>query len=331
MVVAAEITEYVSQAEIERNFTIPEAVVEGHMPMVAAAVSGPYTDISRISATSMSIILSSIENNKGKTYSLVNYSGKECYKFTSGANTIYVYAGAFQKEKSLSAYPSASSVSTTLTNHANNKDTDYIYSNLTKSEMAADASCFIWDIAQVGVQAYKTNNDYCNLQAMMAHTIRILAYDSYLYVAGGNPSIKVQPTLTFTMKNTGNKSAYFGAVRYWGLGENTSNLSIQNLVSLGSLTKAAVGAVTGLTISSLWNLLNTAVTFSKQSASGQKLYVTPDIVLSNPGKNIYVYKCGMKAPFTLKEKDSYYKMDVGIIGYPSNATTYSCSINYGLT
>lgn len=126
------------------------------------------------------------------------------------------------------------------------------------------------------------------------------------------------------MTDGGSSDAYFDSFHVKGQGTYISSMDISPLVNLGyNATKLFLKDSSPDTFIGLFDA---AITLSPSSRE-HPYYESDDVALSNPAKNIWTRKCGMKTPFTLAFTDDYYQLIVGIAD--NNSTVkYAVTVKY---
>lgn len=295
--------------------------------MAARAIYGPYSSITSVPGAQMKIVLSLLEGKTGTTFTPVSYNGQQCYKFTSGSNTVYILASAFYKSSRATTYPSASSISSTLTNYANTKDSSYAYA--TYSESCLGDIGYDWDFLCTGTRMFWQNNTEIVLDSRLFHKVHLTAYPTYLLV-NSTISMTVTPELTFSITNAGGSNGiYCGGFYMKGTGKTTSVPSIGDLVNVGYATYRLPKTVTGLTVASAYSLFDYVMKLTKTTVNtSTKNYLTATEAMSNPAKSLYSYQTNLEAPYELHEDGMYFETHVGLLGTISSSAQYKVTVAY---
>ena len=257
---------------------------------------------------------------KNKDYTTTTYNGETCFKFTKNGIVIYVKKTAFYPTENSSYYdksgqnPSNGVVSSIVSNYLNDNNTSMYYTALWRI-FNADGLQYV-QLSMYGTQAFKYEEDEIVLQ----HRV-VTCSDSSALIRMNAPKY---PTLKVTIANTGAGNRYLGGYYIKGVGSSTSTKDISKLINLGYKTyKLASGiAVSNLSFNDVYSLYNVVVGLNKSGST----YLSDTIPLSNPGKNIYSYSCGLKSPFALENTSHYYQIHVGLNGADGTSLKYKVTL-----
>lgn len=291
----------------------------------ARSIVGPYTDITTMPASFVTIMLAYLESHQGAMIDAsTNYNGTECYVFTSGSIDVYVAASAFYTAKN-SVYPSASTVSSTLTTYMNNQNTNPVYSTRMVSTRS-QSDTYLCKITQVSSQASRTSDVSVFANTTFEKSIYLEANYNFITVYNTG-TVALQPTLTLEITDAGTAKTYFGGLDVSGLGTTTSTVNIASLINLGyNLGLTFSGS---FSVATFATLIGTTVSLAKEKSGSDYRYTASTQQLSNPAENKYTRKCSMQAPFTLKRSSTYnyYQMKIGLMNADKNAK-YKVTVSY---
>lgn len=286
-------------------------------------IYGPYTNLS-LSDDKMLIILNHLQNTY-ETYA-VNYNGTYCFKFTSGNDILYINANAFAKSATgISSQPSG-----TVSTYLNANNSAMVYATAYKSIYFTynNTDAYQWNFARFGTQAYFHSNAEIYVNASVE---RAFSVDVYGYVIRGPypASISIKPTLPVNITNTGASSFYFGGYRYSGQGGNTSATNLGPIIQVGYKTAQAAGNISGLSVSTVYNLFNDMVRLTKGSSGSRTTYLCQPAPLTST--NIYSYSCSTPSPFTIEKAGDYCTMQLGLRGTKTSTTRFSVPCTFSIS
>ncbi len=241
-------------------------------------IYGPYYTLV-LDDSKMQVIFSSLRS--GSNIVSVIYNGVNCFKFTSGSNTIYIAYSAMTKVTS----GICDTISSTLTSNLNNKNTDWVYTNVFKSYQYSWNGYTIYrlSLARIGVQVFYNSSNQIYMSTKVFDSIAVDVFETFIEGLTYTSELNITPTSGVKITNTGTgNSMYFGGYEIQGQGENTSTTGIENLVELGYKASQAIGSITNLSFSTIYGLYNDFVSLSKSDSGSRKFYCTTPVSLSNP-------------------------------------------------
>lgn len=282
----------------------------------------PYNDF-LLSDDKMLIILNHLQNTY-ETYA-VNYNGTYCFKFESGNNILYMNTNAFARSSNgMSSQPSG-----TLSTNLNTNNSNMVYATAYKSTYFSynNTDTYQWNFARLGTQAYFHSDAeiYVNTSVERSFSVDIYGY----VIIGPYPSsISINPTLPVNITNTGANSLYFGGYRYSGIGGETSSTNLGPIIQVGYKTIQATGNISGLSVSTVYNLFNNMVRLTKGSSGTRTTYICQPAPLTST--NIYSYSCSTPCPFGIGKAGDYCTMQLGLRGTKSNTTRFSVPCTFSI-
>jgi len=298
----------------------PTDEIKSSKAVIAASniIYGPYSTL-QLSDSKMQIILNNLKTYPSLT--AVMYNGQYCYKFTSGNTIIYITKSALFKTQSGSL---SENVSTAMTNNLNSGVSDPYYTTAYKSYMYSwnGMTVYRWSFARIALRAFFYSNNEIVLTSEVVDAFDVDVYD--FSIQGYYPtSMKITPTLTLDITNTGTQSYYLGGYELKGVGENTSTTSIESIIQLGYKTVTLIGSILSgnLSFSNFYNLYNTVVSLGKTTQGSRKSYLSNTVPLSSAGK--YSYRCSTKSPFAIRVNRDYYTLEIGTIGTKTSTTRFA--------
>lgn len=292
------------------------------------AVYGPYTKLETMADEKMQVVVAGLKSSG--VLSVVKYAGYECYKFSSGGNTVYVTRDAFYKQQKATPTRSISDEATTA---INSRDTSQKYTTIIRSAPYTynGNKVYHWSFARIGVRVFHAKND--SELVMSAETVQSYDFDVYPYSIQevGKATLKVQPTMAIRIASCGTGSArcYFDSYEFRGVGENTSTNAIGKLVKVAFYgTKLAGDIAAGtLNVGTIYSICNDILNLTKLTNSGRSQYFTDILPLSSSTR--YLYKFETPTPHPLKLNGDYSTMELGVTGTITSALKYAAY--YGWT
>lgn len=291
----------------------------------ANTVYGPYTTISIMPTKAMAIVLSNLQGQVGVPFYPVEYNGASCYKFTSGSDVVYVKTNAFTRQSSEFVFPGQTSISSSLSYNANNKNTDYVTSSHGSSVAIVDGAEYVWSLSLIGSQVFNYSSTEIVAKSAVLYTTRFTAYTDSILV-NGNQTESLSPELSIDIINSGTKGTYFGGFYIKGEGSRTSTKDISDWINIGYSTYQLFQSIGTLNIGTFNKLYNTAVNLTS-SGIVTVYYESGTQPLSNESKKIYAYNGKMKCPYLLADQGDYYEMHIGL-NKPGSDVRYNISLQY---
>lgn len=252
---------------------------------------------------------------KAENYTTSIYNGVNCFKFTSGADNIYVAVTAFypnlSEDYNLSGYsPSLASFSTSVSNNLNTDYTDPYYIGSWVVYRAVG-------VPQVQLAVYGV--DVAKNLLIPNVKLTYQAVDQYNF-GFNSPSALKYPILELAITNTGTGGEYLHSLEIKGTGK-CDKTDISSLVTLGytAVKLAASAAVSGLTFIDYASLIPAVSPLLFTLEKGT--YSTPDTTLSNPSIKRYVYSEKTQSPLAITSQGNYLQGIYTLNGNKIDKTT----------
>ncbi len=329
---------YYTEAEIEIINSLVTAPEEPTRQIIdSSLLEGGVGSLKGLTLSQMDKVFNAAKVNGIKV--LMTQYGSQYFEFSSGNDTIYVPKSILYKSSSGTC--SNSELNSTMTTKANNRSTTAANGYVYKSIMFLDPdgnTVYRYNITKLDIYTGQADNSQWMNKVVVADTIGFDVYPTFVYCASYTTEVlKIKPTIEFQVTNTGSTSNgfYLGSYYFIGLGENTTNLDISEIVSIGYKAYELFSSqpTTGLTIKTLKSAFDlTSLLLSKVSKSGRKEYTYSGTqFLSSPGDGIYSYKCSNGSAYYVKKQNDYFEFKIGYIGNLLTNTRFSISYSFSIT
>lgn len=299
----------------EPNDPLPKTQAEN-------TIYGPYSSVDSLDVSKWMVIVDdAIMKNA------VLYSGQQCFEFSNGTTTIFVRCDAFSKSTS-----DSNSLSSVLTIAANNRDTSkkrgYAYESYLYYYNGMPV--YRWSIVIASGEFHTAGNDL-SLRLEIEDSVSV---DFYAFNTDVEYSsfINLSPTLGFKTTNTGGvPDSYYADFSFNGRGNTPTTTSIGSILTFGVSALKFGGQIlaSSLTPMTFAELLASALSLS--NTSDRQYSSGPNVEISNPYNNEYIYEIMFPIPFTITELDDYAQLEVRCDDIVSNSAEFSVTCTYSVT
>ena len=303
----------------------------------SSLLDGGGSTLTSLSSSQMNTVFTSCLTNGSKTRISIN--GIDCIAFSTSTNTVYVPLSFLRQSSSGTCM--ISEINSTMTSRANNQNASPFYGHVFKSYMFTDPegyTVYRFNITKLSfVTGQYSIAEWLN-KITVSDTIGFDAYPNFVSCSGYTTEVlKVKPTVTFKITNTGssNNSLYFGGYYFIGIGENTSSLDISEKVSIAygayELFSSQPTQLTALsTLKAVYGLSSMLLTKTTQNSRKKYTYSGTQL-LSSPGDNVYAYTCKNASVYYIKKDSDYFELKTGMIGSVLSSTRFSLTYTLSIT